>query len=414
MEHQGLGLEGFLQAQRAEGRHQDSSAFTLNQLQAREKLGHHLLGHSGLWLVKVAQAAVAAQASQISVTFGRRQVKVVFQPKVAWDAEELLHHVMSGQLPPERAISHLVSGLRDCSATPTDLVEWSAGETRVRLSEDGCQVKKKGDHQPAFELQVRRPSRGIAWKSLLGSPIGHVFRQTLDDWSALVWRCWPSPIPIVVDGTPLRCGYDGVPHLRWPHPMSVGRRSTSLHVCLGLGPISDTTERPELPCYPGGSGQEESVTRSPRLKTFLLWTPRDGANSSARDWPTARGAVALHTSWQVVPSMEFVLDGAVVESRVLDPFVELNLQASSLNRPLLATRYVFAVRPEEVDLSGFAVRNVATEPLLARSLTQTRELALRVRGQLPRYRGYAADERRLVTVGIETLLAHLDALDSST
>ena len=66
-------VEDFLSQLSQEGRFFESSSFTIDSLKAREKLSQFQMADSGLWLVKLVQAAVAAGAPSVRVQFEKRR-----------------------------------------------------------------------------------------------------------------------------------------------------------------------------------------------------------------------------------------------------------------------------------------------------------------------------------------------------
>lgn len=391
-------LEAFLQSRRNEGSRQDTASFTLDQLKAREKLADFQLGDSGLWIVKMVQAAVASGAPRIDIAFARRKVTVRFAPTTPWSADEILQAVMSGALPSERALSHLVTGIRSCAANIGESVTWRAGGVEVSLFPTECKVREVPQSGIDFVLEAGRPPRGVPWRSLLVVPLEQVIRQTLEEWMALHRRCWLCPIPVFVDGQSLLTGYDVVP--RVGHHTGVPRRATKLHICLGHTTLSQPEFRPSIP-----SSLLPVVTEQPLVNpkvglagTFLCWTP-------ARERVT--GFLSLHASGAVVPSVEFYLDGAVVESRLISQLVEASRKQSLLTRGIAAPRFLFPVEFSEVDLGGFAVRELDHEELFFANRDAAIELVEMVEDYRSSYRATAVDAHKLISQGLGLLKRQL-------
>ncbi len=358
-----------LAALRQEGRYIDSGQFGLEGLKALAKLSRHQIGDSGLWLVKLFQAAVCAKATCFDVQFARRHIKVSFRPQTDWQADELLELVVSGQLPANRALLHLVTGLRSCAGRLTERLSWSCGETRVVLDGDRLRVEPQSP-SPVFELEATRPARSYSFPQLLGSSLRHVVGQTVSEYEALQTRCWASPIPITVDGRPLSRGYGAVVRssVVVQGQMRVSRQTSQVQACLGVRHLTSPTSRPELVSLASHEHDASVELTSPlyAYETFLHWPAR-----------VSYGAVAVHASPLITASVELVLDGVVVETHSLETFQArpsklLGLQAST--RTLLRPRLIFAVRPEEVDLSGFQTHGIDIKALVMGAVPELVEL----------------------------------------
>lgn len=66
-------------------------------------------------------------------------------------------------------------------------------------------------------------------------------------------------------------------------------------------------------------------------------------------------------------------------------------------------RYVFAVTPDELDLSGFGVRSLDHLELVRECLPESLELIDMVESQLGEYQVRAADEKAMIKHGIKVL-----------
>lgn len=362
-------LEAVLEAQRAQGRYFDSGQFGLDSLKALAKLSQYQLNENGLWLVKLVQAAVVTGAPRFEVEFGRRRVKVRFEPSQQWQADELLHRMVSGQLPSDRGLLHLVTGLRSCASPLTQTLTWSCGKAKVVLEGEKMRVESQSETN-VFELTTTRPPRQVSLGRALTTNLAHVVWQTADEYEALCQRCWVSPVPIVVDGRPISCGYGAVVRGSVVSRLQarISKQSSQVQACLGLRELASTASRPELASLESEPTKNEISLTSPLYfhETFLRWPT-----------PSRHGAVAIHAAPYVASSVELVLDGAVVESHPLELFQArpsklLGMQAST--RTMLRPRLIFALRPDEVDVSGFASRGLEIDSLIRQAVPEMVEL----------------------------------------
>lgn len=357
-------IDSFLDSQRAEGRYFDSSAFTIDSVRAMQKLGAHQLPDSGVWIVKLVQAAVAGGADEIRVNFGRRKVRVEFTPRESWQADEILEVVLSGTLPADRALSHLVTALRGCTAALTETVTWSCGSAAVELNPTACRVSKL-ESTPTFVLDASRPKRSRSLARVLKSSISALALEIVEEVGALQSRCWVSPIPIYIDGSPLPRSYgslrdnDADPNFKEIIAKYGNSETYHLKTCLAVFPLL-STGRPKfsyLKVHPVDSPSKEAPQKTRPVyshETFLSW-PHD-----EKDCQVA-GAVVMAP--KVQSKVYYLLDGAVVESRLLGcwealPSTGFGLQLGQAQRSSLAIRLFVGVEPSDLDLSHFKLRKL--------------------------------------------------------
>ena len=365
-------LQAFLDTQREEGRYFDSQAFTINSVKAMQKLGRFQLEDSGLWLVKLVQAAVASGAPEVRITFGKRLVNVEFAAPSQWQADEVLETVLSGTLPGDNALLHLVTGARACASSLNETVAWSCGAARVELADDACKIRQR-DIDGMFRLAATRPARSRSLYATLATSVYELAKQTAEEYEALRARCWVCPIPVIVDGRPLERGYGMVEGGQVQHsPMGVlSKRSRSdgyhLTACVGLRYIDTPATQAALPVPPEhrrlGEADEVEVQRPLyRNGTFLVW----------KCWQhEARAAVALLVGQRVHGEKICVHDGAVVFRQ---PSNDLTFD-SVLPNSKMAARILFSVSAAQLDLSGFALRDVSLDELTRPCYRALKEVA---------------------------------------
>lgn len=349
----------------SEATYLDTSSFTLDSLKARQKLNQFQLPHSGLWLVKLVQAAVATGAPEIVIEFARSAVKVRFQAPDLPEAGSLLSLVMSGQLPQQAGLLHLTTALRACAGATTEALEWHCGGKQVHLG-PGTTSQAESPH-PGFLLIATRPPRNRGLSKTLATSLAHLIRNTAEEYEAVAERCWTCPIPILLDGRPLPRGYDS-PLLRGllntPGEVLLQYEKSRVNLatfCVGVRQIPPLPHRPTLAAL-----ESRAELKVPVLKngTFLRW-PDEGHPIGA--------ALTVQAYRQCGHRIDFVWDGAVVASQ------ELPLEVASPSYVLInprifqikwehhvGLRLIVGVQGEELDLSQFEVREKAqlTEQLL--------------------------------------------------
>lgn len=374
-------LEELLALKTAEGELLGSSSFTLDSLRALRKLSEFQLGQPGLWLVKMVQAAVAAGAPEVRITLGRAEVSVSFRHEQEWEAERLLQLVLSGELPADRALGHLVAGMRGSLDTRSEQAWWSCGQSQVELRAGQVKV----DSTPGsdlFTFRTRRRARLPSFRELAGN-LEKLVRLTVDELLALSSRCFVCPIPIFIDGRPLLRGYQAVETPETLPPLRDGsfRREhlKSICACLGWIPLGSAPGRPPLPQLPLSSEESDPVLKKPlyRGETFLQ-----------SSWPEKSpvGVVTVLAHQPLRSRVDLVLDGAVVESRPLNRWmVHSRFGTRRLLHHPLAVRFTYALRPDEVDLSQFRAADIDVDSLVEKALPTLQELLERIERNLDKF-----------------------------
>ncbi len=357
---------------RCEGTYLDTASFTLDSLKARQKLAEFQLPGSGLWLVKLVQAAVVLKAPSITIAFARSTVTVRFEAPFLLEATELLNLVMSGQIPPQRERLHLVTALRSCASATTESVEWHCGGGRVKM--DKQVTLTSTSWETGFLLVASRPPRARTLSKTLATSISHLVRNTAEEYEAVAQRCWVCPIPVVLDGRPLQRGYDspllrGLLNTPGEVILQYEKSRANLPVfCVGVRQIAPLPDRPTLNAL-----DSRAELCKPVLKqgTFLRWRNEGDPIGAALTVQCYRGCKQR---------IDFVWDGAVVASHDLD--WQLSKPNTFLGRGQhhVGVRLIFAVDQNELDLTQFEVRDKAA--LARQLLDQTRSALLELLEEL--------------------------------
>lgn len=350
---------------RAEATYLDTASFTLDSLKARQKLAEFQLPESGLWLVKLVQAAVVLKAPSIAIAFARSTVTVRFEAPNLPAAQDLLNLVMSGQIPQARERLHLVTALRSCASATTESVEWHSGGGRVQMN---TQVTlTTASDQTGFLLVASRPPRARTLSKTLATSISHLVRNTAEEYEAVAQRCWVCPIPVLLDGRPLPRGYDS-PLLRGllatPGEVILQYEKSRANIplfCAGVRQIAPLPGRPTLSAM-----DSRAEVCKPVLKqgTFLRWQ-NEGDPIGA--------ALTVQCYRDCKQRIDFVWDGAVVASHELDWKLAKPSSFLSRGQHHVGVRLIFAVEQSELDLTQFEVRDKAA---LARQLLKQSQSAL--------------------------------------
>lgn len=384
-------VEEYLEGQSVRGVYDSTDVFTLDTLRMGRKMAAFQLGERGLWLVKLVQAAVTLQAPELSIQFQKRRVSVRFLSSQAGpSAQELLSRVFHSQPKTTPTLQHMVASLRACVGQDTELLRWEVrgpdGGDWVELSDDStragdCESSQGESWEYTFQLQ--RPAQGLEFKRALRQRCVDLVREVGDEYVAVLSRCWCAPLCLQLDGVDLKTG---IPHPAMRHLTDcelVGCGVDRYHMgdhWLALRPLVLEGCSADFP-----TAYWQQLTTAPDFEVsdpvrpkecFLRWPELQGGN----------GLLLVSFSSLAQPGVDFILDGAVVDQvdfpypRGLRPTDRL---LPAYQRQAVGFRLFVAVNPDQVDLSGFGVRE---KPDLARSLLeQARKPLLDTIGHLEDY-----------------------------
>ena len=359
----------FLKDLSQEGRYFETSRFTLDSLKAREKLSQFQLADSGLWLVKLVQGAVSSGALKVVISFQKRKVSVSFENSKSLKAEELLKLTLSGQLPKDPTLLHLVTGLRANAASVNESISWSCGGTKVTLNALGSSSEPHED-QGLLHVEAERPSRNLTMDKILLGSVSQLLKQTVEEYDAVRSRCWVSPIPILLDGKELERSYH--------HPDEMQALA-----CLGLNNVEKTDLAPRLPYFLNSRPErDQSYPFSSSSVSFSLkkpvWQKELFVETEPRD-KECKGILALFWAVNAKSSLYFVLHGAVVKRVKLEKLdaelsnvVAIGQKAAAAQ---CALQYFVAVDTMDLDMSHFNIRNLDTTPYLKEILPCLKQLS---------------------------------------
>lgn len=208
-------VESYLNELSRGGTERETLNFTIDQAQALHKLSRYQLPDRALWIVKMVQAAVRGEATEIDVRLGKRALQVKFDSPLLSSASELFDRVRSGELPQDPFWLHLLTGIRASFAQPgsTFVLQTVGAQGRsvvVVTEEQTTRFTEPEEREavPTFTFLVRRPFRTTALKKSLDCEVSHLLRGTADEHMALLTRCWASPVPLRIDGKLLDTRYD--------------------------------------------------------------------------------------------------------------------------------------------------------------------------------------------------------------
>jgi hypothetical protein len=318
------------------------------------------------------QAAVAGGSSGIDLKLGKNRIEVAFDTKLESGAKDIFELVMRGVLPSDSTLLHLVTGIRASFASPgtSFLLQSLSPEGReiVAISEGESyhhQDRERQDEGRSLTYVIIRPFRLLALKQSLHAPVSQLLKGTAEEHSELVSRCWPSPIPIRIDGKLLQTGY-GSPlmhqssssrykRLQQRHQFSPPSVNVYMRY-LPPEPEQAILPRPELP------GKRQTVEAGEHVvhirrpvyenETYLFWdTPGEIGG-------VLLAAVGLHKSGVLC----FLHDGVLVQKvgmKFYEPWFKL-FGKKLIKIPLAGGEcYLHPVSSKDLDLSQFAVRDAA-------------------------------------------------------
>lgn len=383
-------LQALLARQLEDGVKESTASFTIDSLRARRKLASSQLPEHGLWLVKLIQAAVVAEAKEICISFGKRRVEFQFRcPGWKWEPRRIMDLLLSGELPTEPFLYHLLAGLRGSILDDTLAADWTVsrpeGRFQVLFAAEGTELlEEEGENveEATFVLRTSRPPRWPGLRKAASMPVKHLLRRTAEEFMAVQNHCWCCPVPIRLDGRLLEFRYRPGPA---PGEMSFLKLSQQMGTSSPLSPLPNVIVRRELDLGPGQAHLE------------LPWAedfgPREHSQSTLGD-VSAKKTVHLEENWlsislpvgervggcllilygmELESRIEFLCDGAVVDTAPL-PWQSKRTEVMGRHLPQnafkIGVRVLLPVSTEELDLSHFSVRE-------AESLAASRQLELR-------------------------------------
>ncbi len=230
------GVEQYVQGLIAEGGAKETLGFTVDQARALKKLSESQLPDEALWIVKMVQAAVRGEATEVDIKLGRNKVDVSFDSQKLPTALKLFEQVRSGQLSKDPFLLHLTTGIRTSFAGEgvsfliqvvgpdgKDVVALSEGETHHIQDPDSCSQVAR------LTYVIRRPYRMVKLGKALNTDVRQLLKGTAAEHIELLTRCWASPVPLRIDGKLMDCRYDSPLMFRsYLTSASLSRRSQNI------------------------------------------------------------------------------------------------------------------------------------------------------------------------------------------
>ena len=357
-------LDRYLASEAAQGLFQEEGEFRIAAEKALEKLSRFALPGPGLWVVKMLQAAVCAGAPSIEFTFERRRVSVKFENVGKWDAGALLHQMMGVALPSQPARRHLFAGILGAALGFSQEISWTCGGSQALVNKSSAQSKPV---EPGcdFKFTATRPQRPAFKSGIVSSPIRHLVRQTVQEFTALVEHGGVAPIPVLIDNRP------------WPSSY-----------------ITDVDQLPEKPGYDSEKPRGEKVLLA-QVPLYGLDRPRvpypiDSASlTELDDWKedfqslclspdpdrAVEGVLCLYSCLQRESRLNLMLDGVCLKRCKLFEDPDLRGLQNVLGPDFVLDLY-FEIGWEDLDLSQFAVRERSYADSVMKIIPSLREVLI--------------------------------------
>lgn len=389
-------LEELLRRQTADGSYDSTSEFTINSLKARQKLSASQLPAPGLWLVKLVQAGVCIHADSMEIVFARLSVHFTLTCREwRWCPRQLVGSLLSGELPSDPFLQHLLTGLRgslyDDTLTANLAIVDGGKKFEVSFSHRGTEIGEsevKDDGLSRLTFVTSRPRRLPSLRRAVAMPLGHLAQRTADEFLAVYSYCWPCPVPLKVDGRPMVSRYRDSLGLS---DNSLGDLTRQFAITSPLQPLPSLLARVAIRGAEGGPPMSISWPREEGAYEYFAWQDRE---------VTLKSQVRLEETWlsaditgeegsqayivvafgHLMPSrVEFLCDGAVCGFHPLKwrsaetKFLGMTVHKNNLD---VGLRVLVAVTPQDLDLSQFGVRE--PERLLATRFPHLREQIIEV------------------------------------
>lgn len=389
-------LEELLRRQTADGSYDSTSEFTINSLKARQKLSASQLPAPGLWLVKLVQAGVCIEAESMEIVFARLSAHFTLNCREwRWCPRRLVGSLLSGELPSDPFLQHLLTGLRgslyDDTLKARLCIVDSGKKFEVNFSHEGTEIGEseiEDDGLCRLTFVTSRPRKLPSLSRAAAMPLGQLAQRTADEYLAVHSYCWPCPVPLKVDGRPMVSRYRDSLGLS---DNSLGDLTRQFAITSPMQPlpsllariaIQGTKDGPlmsilwpvEKGAYEYFTWQGQDVTLKRQVHLEETWL---SADISGQEGSQAHIVIAFG---HLMPSrVEFLCHGAVCGFHPLKwrsaetKFLGMTVHKNNLD---VGLRVLVAVTPQDLDLSQFGVRE--PEQLLATRFPHLREQIMQV------------------------------------
>ncbi|MCA9775826.1 MAG: hypothetical protein KC800_03885 [Candidatus Eremiobacteraeota bacterium] len=337
-------LDRYLASEAAQGLFQEEGEFRIAAEKALEKLSRFALPGPGLWVVKMLQAAVCAGAPSIEFTFERRRVSVKFENVEKWDAEALLHQMMGVALPSQPARRHLFAGILGAALGFSQEITWTCGGSQAHVNKSGAQSKPV-DPGFDFKFTATRPWRPAIKSGIISSPIRHLVRQTVQEFTALVEHGSVAPIPVLIDNRPWPSSYITAVDRLPAKPGFDSEKPTGEQVLLAQIPLHGL-DRPRVH-YPIDSALLTGLDEWKEDFQSICLSPDP-------DRPV-EGVLCLYWCLQRESRLNLMLDGVCLKRSILFEDPDLRRLKDVLGPDFVLDIYL-EIDWDDLDLSQFAVR----------------------------------------------------------
>ena len=186
----GRELRGFLQSEAAKGVHDSEGTFTIDRSRALSKRREWTLPSEHHWLLKIIQAAVAADSEWIRVELHLRDVAIKFRAREEWSKEQLNSGLLGEHTATSRSLEHLQAALVDRQREETAFQFHPAGSNMALFWDGSALGERKLEEAQDFHQVV------VSFLKAGGSDA----KRNLDLTDLCLGKAYPCPIPIHLDG----------------------------------------------------------------------------------------------------------------------------------------------------------------------------------------------------------------------
>ena len=332
-------IDIFLARQYSQGERDSEGVFTLSAERALSKISENALPFESAWVLKVIQAAVAADFEEIQIRLLRGCIEIELEGSCPWHPEELTYLLQVVEAGSTLGLKHLISALRDRLAEDAPLLFLLKGHASS-LYWNGDELRQQPTEQESTRtiLCVRTGDSSLgtdfASLSILGAQSA-LIGQTISDNAFL------CPIPLTVDARRV----DMLIHVtqeenRFGVPVALGW-ATSPTYRLHLSPQESNTRA--LDSLPESlQTYREHLTQSAEHTEGVPWVVRvhfqsrevEQEGRTVKIWDVAKGPSTVN----------FVKDGILVDQHPL------------WDAPEHVSLHIFVnARGMKTDISGFAL-----------------------------------------------------------
>lgn len=193
-------LEWLLAGESSQGQYDSSGRFTLDSEKALETLARQTWPSPEAWILKIVQAAVTSEATQLVIKWSQHQLEFLLDPRSPWNPEQIEAEFYSTNPCPDRSLEHLKRGLWVWLASEARFAYTLANSGQSLVWQNRQFSTQPCKSQPSLSLKITLPTAATA------IPIAHF--KAIED--ILRQRACTAPIPVFLEASGKRIQFSNL------------------------------------------------------------------------------------------------------------------------------------------------------------------------------------------------------------